>query len=91
MMALESKPKRHAHYHSYLVRIWRDGNGTPWRASLQDAATGERRGFPDLPSLFAYLQAQTGEADQQRRAYRLGTRTEARVVETNGREFLSWL
>jgi len=47
-------------YYSYLLRLWQvDGAGTPiWRASLEDPHTGERRGFPDLESLFAFLKEQ---------------------------------
>jgi len=31
-----------------------------WRASLEDPHSGERRGFADLESLFAFLKEQTG-------------------------------
>ena len=31
------------------------GAGQPWRASLEDTLTGERRGFADLEALVAYL------------------------------------
>ena len=48
-------------YQSYLLRLWRTGSrGKPtWRASLESAQTGERRGFADLESLFAFLEQQT--------------------------------
>ena len=48
-------------YQSYLLRLWRTSlRGKPtWRASLESAQTGERRGFADLKSLFAFLEAQT--------------------------------
>ena len=44
-------------YQSYLLRLWRapGGAGQPWRASLEDTLTGERRGFADLEALVAYL------------------------------------
>ena len=47
-------------YYSYLLRLWQvDGAGSPiWRASLEDPHTGERRGFADLESLFAFLKEQ---------------------------------
>ena len=32
-----------------------------WRASLEDAHSGERRGFADLTSLWAFLEAQMAE------------------------------
>ena len=49
-------------YQSYLLRLWRTShNGKPgWRASLESAQTGERYGFADLVSLFAFLEEQTG-------------------------------
>lgn len=44
-------------YLSYLLRLWRapGGAGQPWRASLEDTLTGQRRGFADLEALVAYL------------------------------------
>ena len=48
-------------YQSYLLRLWRTSSrGKPtWRASLESAQTGERRGFADLESLFVFLVQQT--------------------------------
>ena len=43
-------------YHSYLLRLWREREYGAWRVSLESVATGERHGFPDLASLFAFLQ-----------------------------------
>jgi hypothetical protein len=51
-------------YQSYLLRLWQassDGKGV-WRASLESAQTGERRGFADLASLFTFLEQQTSAA-----------------------------
>lgn len=49
-------------YQAYLLRLWEvDSDGERiWRASLQDSHTGERRGFPDLAALAAFLAEQTG-------------------------------
>ena len=49
-------------YYSFLLRLWqtRSGENAAWRASLESAQTGERRGFADLASLFAFLEEQTG-------------------------------
>jgi hypothetical protein len=47
-------------YLAYLVRLWREGEGAPWRAMVEDPHSGERRGFGDLQSLFAFLEARTG-------------------------------
>jgi hypothetical protein len=47
-------------YQSYLLRLWRESDGERgWRASLESARTGERRGFADLNALFDFLQRQT--------------------------------
>jgi hypothetical protein len=45
-------------YHSYLLRVWRESEYGAWRASLEGVTTGERHGFPNLPSLLAFLQAE---------------------------------
>ncbi len=48
-------------YKAYLVRLWQTGRAddTTWRASVEDAHTGERRSFADVDGLFAFLEAQT--------------------------------
>jgi hypothetical protein len=51
----ESKQPIPADYHAVLLRLWRDGPGGAWRASLQHAESGERIGFARLEQLFAYL------------------------------------
>ena len=45
-------------YEAYLLRVWESDQAGQliWRASLESSDTGERRGFADLDSLFAYLQ-----------------------------------
>jgi hypothetical protein len=48
-------------YHSFLLRLWQESEQAPWRASLERVATGERYGFPDLVSLFAFLQVECQE------------------------------
>lgn len=51
--------RKQANYHAYLLRIWRETADLPWRATLEDPHTREKRGFASLPRLFAYLQSQT--------------------------------
>jgi hypothetical protein len=53
-------------YHAYLLRLWRvnSGRSTVWHASLEDSRTGERKGFADLPGLWAFLEEQTRAGDQ---------------------------
>jgi hypothetical protein len=48
-------PRRN--YHAYLVRLWRDGDQAPWRASLTHVSSGECRHFADLPAAWAFLEA----------------------------------
>jgi hypothetical protein len=48
-------------YRAYLLRLWQvaGDDGHPiWRAALEDARTGERRGFANLARLFAFLEEQ---------------------------------
>ncbi len=51
-------------YLSYLVRLWQEIPGAPWRASAQDVATDERHGFANLESLFAFLREQSEQTTQ---------------------------
>jgi hypothetical protein len=52
--------KKHIPYHAYLIRLWPSKrNGLAGhRVSLESVATGERKNFPDLESLFAFLKTQ---------------------------------
>jgi hypothetical protein len=54
-------------YHSFLLRLWRESEYGAWRASLENVITGERHGFPNLTSLFAFLQAKSQETAAHRR------------------------
>lgn len=56
-------------YLSYLLRLWQvrsdedvhqSAEKPVWRASLESALTGERKGFASLDDLFDFLRAQTG-------------------------------
>jgi hypothetical protein len=59
---------RRREYFSYLVRIWWSdrGAGETWRASVECPLTGARRGFASLKDLFAFLEAVTRQAAQER-------------------------
>ncbi len=46
-------------YSAYLVRMWQDTPGNPWRASAQSVQSGETMRFSSLQALFEYLGAQT--------------------------------
>lgn len=49
-------------YAAYVLRLWRDGAQTPWRAVLECARTGEQHPFASLSDLYAFLDAETGTA-----------------------------
>jgi hypothetical protein len=49
-------------YAAYLLRLWRDGDGAPWRASLEDTTTAESRPFAEIRMLTAFIEHLTGEA-----------------------------
>ena len=51
-------------YLAYLVRLWtvHDNGDVVWRASVEDAHTGERRAFADLDGLVEFLQATVTDA-----------------------------
>ncbi len=48
------------HYHSYLLRLWRNHAGVPWRLALQNTLTGEVETFTNPPALSFYLLAVMG-------------------------------
>ncbi len=57
-------PGRPADYYAYLIRLWRTEPDGPWRASLEDARTGERIGFSDLAQAYAYLLGKTQRPEE---------------------------
>ncbi len=54
-----NRKRRHI---SYLLRLWqvKSEDELVWRASLESPHTRERRGFPSLAELFAFLERETG-------------------------------
>ena len=58
-------PREQRQYFAYLLRVWQVSSAgqISWRASLEDAETGERIGFADLDALCAYLNKRTSGAD----------------------------
>lgn len=50
-----------SHYHAYLLRFWRDGEHTAWRASLEDPHTGETFGFATVQRLYEFLDEVRGD------------------------------
>jgi hypothetical protein len=58
-------------YLAFLLRLWcvTEEDGVVWRASLEDAHSGERRGFASLKSLCLFLneltQGVTGDEEHR--------------------------
>ena len=52
--------EKYVPYHAYLLRLWptRRSGVVGFRVSLESVATRERRDFPDLGRLLAFLRAQ---------------------------------
>ncbi len=69
-------------YHSYLLRLWRDGADLPWRASVQCTATGEKRAFADILTLFAFLVEQVAVDENADEHARFATWLQAQIADT---------
>ena len=41
--------------HTYVLHMWREHPGAPWRASLRASGSQERLGFADLEQLAIFL------------------------------------
>ncbi|MCP5098082.1 MAG: hypothetical protein GY943_21250 [Chloroflexi bacterium] len=52
-------------YLAYMLRLWREGDELPWRASIQNPHTGEQQSFASLERLFTYLKTQTDQQPPQ--------------------------
>lgn len=70
-----------ANYHSYLLRLWRDGANHPWRASLHCSATGEKFAFADLLALFTFLLEQAATDENAEELIQLADRLQARIAD----------
>ena len=69
------------HYHSYLLRLWRDGANHPWRASLQCSTTGEKFAFADMLTLFAFLVEQVAAGENSEELVHLADRLQAQIAD----------
>jgi len=72
------------HYHSYLLRLWRDNSNHPWRASLQSTATGEKLAFADLLTLLAFLVEQLTVDEEASELAHLVTWLQTQMTERHG-------
>ena len=68
-------------YHSYLLRLWRDGPNHPWRAALHCSATGEKFAFADLLTLFAFLLEQVATGENGEELVHLVDRLQAQIAD----------
>jgi type II secretory pathway component HofQ len=58
-MLMASKRLR---YLAYMLRLWQVGEDqTVWRASLENAHSGDRQGFASLHALVAFLAEETAQ------------------------------
>lgn len=48
-------------YQAYLLRIWREDELSPWRASTKEVQSGNQQHFANLSELFEFLISQTEE------------------------------
>jgi hypothetical protein len=51
-------------YYAYMLRLWREDAGSPWRATVQNPHTNEQKGFASVEELLDFL---TGLTQDQRR------------------------
>ena len=49
-------------YRSYLLRLWREAPGAPWRCQVQCVGTGGERRFAGMKEMFEFLLADAAGA-----------------------------
>jgi hypothetical protein len=52
-------------YYAYLLRIWREDQQSPWRASLQEAHAGQLLNFASLAQLIVFLEQRTAPNESE--------------------------
>jgi hypothetical protein len=53
---MANPPEQAAHLTQiYILTLWRESEGAPWRAALRPAGSAERLGFADLEQLAIFL------------------------------------
>lgn len=53
--------KNRKKYLTFLLRFWREGENSPWRATLESPYGGKQYAFSSLEKLFAFLKEKTDE------------------------------
>ena len=61
-----SQGTRVKNYRSFLVRIWREAEDAPWRASITDVLSKESLAFGTLQALFLHLHKQIENQEQDK-------------------------
>ena len=56
-------PEPVSRYQAYLLRLWREGPGDPWRGSLEVPGGAALVCFGTVGALFAYLRDQLADPD----------------------------
>jgi hypothetical protein len=50
-------------YHAYLIRIWRDNEQVPWRATLIMPKTGKQYSFSSFEQAMVFLEERLHQTD----------------------------
>ena len=58
-------PPPSSRYQAYLLRLWRDGPGTPWRGSLEVPSGAAPVRFGTVAALFVFLRDQLADPDAE--------------------------
>jgi hypothetical protein len=56
-------------YRSYLLRLWREAPGAPWRCQVHCVGSGQERRLAGLERLFDFLEAELSEASRPGEAW----------------------
>lgn len=63
--------QREPQYQSYLLRLWRAGEGKACRVMLEHVDSHERHGFADLEDLCAFLRERADGSVEERSAVKV--------------------
>ncbi|MBK6327851.1 MAG: hypothetical protein IPF56_18225 [Chloroflexi bacterium] len=64
---MEKPTSESNHYLAYLLRFWREDETSPWRVTVENPHTGERRSFSAPDHLWSFLQDQLVNSPPNRR------------------------
>lgn len=52
---MRRRAEKNNNYHSYMVRLWREGSGGTWHATAQRSADASVHNFATVAALFTFL------------------------------------